>query len=519
MSMKSPSAKAEEFLKISSQFMLGELVTETPHPDTIKLSEQAQDDLPGALEVLKDVDLSMLKILREKLPQVEAMSKEIHDTLRTGGRVFLSGCGSTGRLALAVETIWRSSVEDEALRERVVGFMAGGDLALIKAVEEFEDYTEYGGRQLEELGFSQNDLLLAITEGGETPFVIGTAWKAAELSVRRPYFLYCNPDDLLRKSVERSREIVDSEKIRKINLTVGPMAISGSTRMQATTVQMLAAGMALLHDSPEAMRYSFERLYDYYSLFEVGRLVPFTIEESRIYLEGGYLFYEASEASAITVLTDTTERAPTFSLYPFENQLDRNSERFHPSLCYLVLPDARNSEEGYRMLLGRDPRTLNWPELKGAINDERLYGHDFSARITSLRRSYLPEAVHHTFAIRDGEGRVSFELGGQRLNIDFQEIDLLCRQVILKMLLNMHSTLVMGRLGRYEGNLMTWLRSSNNKLIDRTIRYARILLSRRGIEASYEEVCRACFSEMETIRQDQPIVLHTVERVLSERNS
>ena len=514
MSSERAFAKAEEFLRISNQFMLGELVTEKPHPETADLSRQVVEDLPHALEILKGIDLSMLQILREKLPEVEAMSKEIHNTLRSGGRVFLSGCGSTGRLALAIETLWRSSVSDDRLRERVVGFMAGGDLALIKAVEEFEDFTEYGGRQLEGLGFSQNDLLLAITEGGETPFVIGTAWKAVDLSDRHPYFLYCNPDDVLRESVERSREVIDSDKIRKLNLTVGPMAISGSTRMQATTVQMLAAGLALMCDSPEAIGNSFATLYNYYSSFDVRRLVPFTVEESGVYSNGDYLFYEADEASAITVLTDTTERAPTFSLYPFENQQDRGKEGFNPSLCYLVLPEASSAEEGYRLLLGREPRSLDWPELKGAINNTRLYGHDFSASIVSLRKSYLPEVEHYTFAIRDDDEQVSLELGGHRMAIDFQGIDLLSRQIILKMLLNMHSTLVMGRLGRYEGNLMTWLRSSNNKLIDRTIRYARILLSRRGVDASYEDVCRACFAEMETIRPDQPIVLYTVERVL-----
>ncbi len=509
--------KAESFLKISSQFMLGDLVTEQPHPVTSDLSRQSVEDLPLALELLKSIDLEMLKVLESKLPEVAVLASEIRDTLSTGGNIYMSGCGSTGRLSLALETIWRNVHPETEMKDRVIGFMAGGDLALIKAVEAFEDYTAYGARQLMDLGFGENDLLLAITEGGETSFVIGTAWQAAEVSKRKPYFLYCNPDEILRARVERSREVIESDRIRKMNLTVGPMGISGSTRMQATTVQMLAAGLALFYNDPDSIRDSFKKMRDLYSAFDIRLLAPFTEEESGIYNRGDYLFYESGEKFAITILTDTTERAPTFSLYPFENQQDREKDNFNPCLCYLVLPEATDSPQGYRMLLGRDPRTVEWPELNGAINTARLYGHDFSRNIVELRQSYLKDAGHYTFTILERGEVIALELGENRLNLDLTGIDVLSQHIVLKMLLNIHSTLVMGRLGRYEGNLMTWLRSSNNKLIDRTIRYARILLHGKGFNADYEEVCYACFAEMETIRPDQPIVLHTVKRVIEER--
>jgi N-acetylmuramic acid 6-phosphate etherase len=118
---------------------------------------------------------------------------------------------------------------------------------VIKADEEFEDLPDYGARQLMELGFGTNDLLISTTEGGETPFVIGATEKATEVSTRAPYFLYCNPDEILIECVERSRRVIDNERIRKLNLTVGPMAISGSTRMQSTTILMFAVGLALFH--------------------------------------------------------------------------------------------------------------------------------------------------------------------------------------------------------------------------------------------------------------------------------
>ena len=98
---------------------------------------------------------------------------------------------------------------------------------------------------MKELGFGENDLLIASTEGGETPWVIGTVEYAAKHSKRNPYFTYCNPDETLVNLVERSRRVLKNDRIKKINLTVGNMGITGSTRMQATTIQMYAAGLAL----------------------------------------------------------------------------------------------------------------------------------------------------------------------------------------------------------------------------------------------------------------------------------
>ena len=117
--------------------------------------------------------------------------------------------------------------------------MAGGDYALIKSVEGFEDFAPFGRKQIADLGVSAGDVVFAITEGGETSFVIGTAWQGLEAGAR-VFFVYNNPDDVLRAHVRRSREVIDEPRIEKVNLTTGPMAITGSTRMQATSIELLA---------------------------------------------------------------------------------------------------------------------------------------------------------------------------------------------------------------------------------------------------------------------------------------
>ena len=115
--------------------------------------------------------------------------------------------------------------------------MAGGDFALIKSVEGFEDFAAFGKKQMTDLGVSARDVVFAITEGGETSFVIGTAWAGVDAGAK-VYFVYNNPDEILCEHVERSREVIQDARIEKINLTTGPMAITGSTRMQATSIQL-----------------------------------------------------------------------------------------------------------------------------------------------------------------------------------------------------------------------------------------------------------------------------------------
>ena len=244
--------RSDEFLKISDQFQLGVLTTESSHPVTANLSETAKRDVSAALG-------PAVRGGRRRGPQVSRVRRvgpggghqgqPCCARLKNGGKVFFTGCGSTGRLSIQLVSIWRDfwqqqrarglncSPAPEDFENRAFSVMAGGDFALIKSVEGFEDFTEFGRKQIGDLGVSARDVVFAITEGGETSFVIGTAWKGLEVGAK-VYFVYNNPDDMLCEHVKRSREVIQEPRIEKINLTTGPMAITGSTRMQATTIQL-----------------------------------------------------------------------------------------------------------------------------------------------------------------------------------------------------------------------------------------------------------------------------------------
>ncbi len=498
------SDKTTEFLSIAAQFKLGHLVTESFHPKTTHLSKLVKENVKEAHSLLQEVDRDALSMMKAKEGELFELAQTIQNTLKAGNKVFMCGCGATGRLSLVLETLHRQQYGDTG---KVFSFMAGGDFALIKSVESFEDRTDFGEKQLMELGFGPHDLLLASTEGGETPFVIGACNKAAAYSDNSPYFLYCNPDDVLMP-INRSKEVIENSRIKKINLTVGPMAISGSTRMQSSTVLMLGIGVGLLYEHKDAQ--AFKEFYQDFlrrlTLTDYSSLASLTTLEANLYLEKKYLNYLADPHLAISILTDTTERSPTFSLRAFENNLESSSER---SLSYLFIPEVSTSAEAWTKLLWRKPRALDWNELDGKISHEKVMGFDISEAGLKKRSTSIPT---ENFIISYAQGRVSFQCQSEKVTFEWGREPLM-NHLMVKMLLNAHSTLIMGLLGRYEGNVMTWVRPSNNKLIDRATRYILQLLKQKNKTASYEAVVEKIFAEVEILNENEPVVLRVLEKL------
>lgn len=512
--MKQREDEALEFLKICEQFRLGNLPTETPHPKTITLSQDANNDLSKAINTIKEIDHEVFLKIKSSLFSLKYLQESIHATITSGNKVFLCGCGATGRLSLALETIWRHKYSaSPEIKDSIISFMAGGDVALIHSVEKFEDFPEFGERQLKELGFKDGDLLISCTEGGETPFVIGATHAAAEISHRSPYFLYCNPDDILIQTTQRSKEVIKNPRIEKINLTVGPMALTGSTRMQATTVLMYAAGLCLwYHDRPYTeMEIEVHKMLEFLEKTDFSFLDKFIERESDIYKKGEFILYETDSYLGISILTDTTERSPTFSLYPFENQQDENK---NPSLSYLYFKDSQDAEKAWFDLLSRAPRCFHWKEVTAQTTLERLMGFDFSSQLVVHRKNYLTKQHHHfKIYFNPSKNEMVFELDELHHRIELSTLNFLSAHLVLKILMNNLSTLIMGRMNRYESNLMTWVRASNNKLIDRAVRYAHFLLHQKGINASYSDLVHACFRLKDEVPRDQALVLKIVEEL------
>ncbi len=577
---RSARERAGEFLRDGGEFHLGPLVTEASHPRSQRLSEAAQGDAAAGLALLFDVDRDVVETYDHwsRSGQPEELRDLALAALEGGGRLFFTGCGATGRLSIQLDSAWRAFWQDrrdrglsspppDAWEDRTFSVMAGGDYALIKSVEGFEDFAPFGRKQIADLGVSKGDMVFAITEGGETSFVIGTAWEALEKGAAVA-FVYNNPDEVLRTHVTRSREVLDEPRILKINLTTGPMAITGSTRMQATSIQLLALltvlemtlremlvragtaepGLGSSSSVPQAIREGLRALHTETTSERLRReLAHLVTAEEHVYRKGARTAYFAASL-AVDVLTDTTERSPTFCTPSFRKWDDQEAAE---SWAFLFTP-APSTEEAWTRLLRREPQTIEWAEedLRALLDEEAAErqgavlreigraelmrfrigfdgradrptrpgdgvtavvaepdlplleeGAPFARALERAREAGAVTAVigvgrpaalarlAGTAVTRNGDTLV---VGLEILSTPFL-LDPLTR-VGVKMLLNALSTCAMVRLGRVLGNRMIWVVPSNLKLIDRSIRYIQDLAG-----ASYEEACQALFEVIEYV--------------------
>ncbi|MBN1114870.1 MAG: hypothetical protein JXA66_05980, partial [Oligoflexia bacterium] len=308
----------------------------------------------------------------------------------------------------------------------------------------------------------------------------------------------------------RSKKIILNKNVGKINLNTGPMAISGSTRMQASTIIMAVIGYALLHDKKD-INGETDKLTDCYKKSGPVFLNRFIKREADLYKNNKYIIY-LTKNYPMTILTDTTERSPTFNLHPFENKFDSPVK---PSLSYICVTNSRNSKSAWKAILKRNPRPLEWEGLRNIADTGYLYGFDFSRRALNIRKKYIRETDLHYFSINGKRGCINFSLDDTRHKLDMGKTGLLTENLVLKMLLNIHSTLVMGLMGRYSGNIMTWVRPTNYKLIDRSVRYIIYILSQKGLEnISYRYVTENLFEELDRYTEYESIINKVVKNIL-----
>lgn len=493
-----------EFLKRYKDFQLGELPTEKPHPETQGLSDMATEDLSKALEVLKSVDLHSLEKFGSAISSLDPLKEAISETLDAGGDIFICGCGATGRLSLLLESLWREKFNTD----RVHGFMAGGDVALVHSLEGFEDYPELGKKHLIELGFGENDLLIASSEGGETPYVIGATEAAAEISKRQAFFLYCNPTAELVERIPRSQSIIENKKVTSIEIFVGSMALSGSTRMQASTALQLGIGWCLLEQEKE-LSDLYQEFMEEFRKLDYQKLRPFIEKEHFIYSENEYVMYMPRQL-ALSVFTDSTERSPTFSLPAFEN------ENFKPggtsSLSYILIPSASDKNEAWLNLIGRPPKALAW-DSDPRTGKEYLESFDFSRQAVENREERLDFKRQYLFEIFYKNQNLHWSLAGLEEDWEVSISSSIGVNTLLKLLLNTHSTLLMGKMGRYKSNVMTWVKPTNGKLVDRAARYVQYLLKEGNQEADYLDIVHLIYKCKDEALNQTPVVIRVLEEI------
>jgi N-acetylmuramic acid 6-phosphate etherase len=173
----------------------------------------------------KSVPLAVEKVI----PQIETLVNEVVRKLSAGGRLFYIGAGTSGRLGI----LDASEIPPTygMTHGKVIGIIAGGDIAIRKAVENAEDDETQAWRDLRVHGINDKDVLVGIAASGRTPYVIGGLRDARANGIKTGCIV-CNVGSDVAKNSDYPIEVV-----------VGPEFVTGSTRMKSGTAQKLILNM------------------------------------------------------------------------------------------------------------------------------------------------------------------------------------------------------------------------------------------------------------------------------------
>lgn len=205
---------------------LSHLVSEGRNPETMDI------DLLPSLEIVKRINQQdkLVPLAVEKvLPEIAQAVDKITQAFKSGGRLVYMGAGTSGRLGIldASECPPTFGVSDQM----VIGLIAGGPDAILKAKEGAEDSPELGVADLKSIEFSDKDVVVGIAASGRTPYVIGALEYANDLGATT-VALSCNPDSIIAEVAQIA-----------ISPVVGPEALTGSTRLKSGTAQKLVLNM------------------------------------------------------------------------------------------------------------------------------------------------------------------------------------------------------------------------------------------------------------------------------------
>ena len=588
----------KDFLENEKQFHLGVITTEQSNPITKNLSATIAKDTAKGVKTILNADYKIAEVARGQFhtPEFEAFVNDIKRCMDERRKVVFSSVGASGRMAIQMDGAWRTfwqglvdkipahRYEFLEIAEVVSSFTTGGDRALVRSVENFEDYMTVGAKQVDEAEMTKEDVLVALSECGLSASINGSAVRGYELGIRT-YYLHCNPEHILRTHLDRARavfECVDEyqENIKngvptdkyivKIPLVVGNMAVSGSTRMQVTTVELLAAGAALemaanrwlqenlTEEELKVVGGEFLNLDQYADAFEslnkqlssgkalkgLAKAVDFEVET---YTAKGLVTYITHDY-LLDIMTDTTERQPTFTLPPFKKFKDTTKE---VSWAYIKDPLYPN-EVAWQHVFRRDIKGLEWtkedyiemkasqdiinnpPKVSGAeVLDYCIGYEDDPSRydrpnckliLIDVNGSATPEIVKwYKNELPKYSGGVVIRFGqipAEKITKDEiripVELPRTCTDImyhlLVKVAFNALSTGTMAKMGRVFGNWMVQVLPTNKKLIDRS---SRIIASLAKIpyEQAVEEFFISYYNRKPEDEYRESYVIETLRRL------
>ncbi|MBI5307736.1 MAG: N-acetylmuramic acid 6-phosphate etherase [Planctomycetes bacterium] len=203
-----------------------QLITEQRNPRTLDI------DSKTTLEIVDCINTEDARVITAVQKEQEQIAKAVDltiEALKGGGRLIYIGAGTSGRLGILDASECPPTFSSDP--NMVVGIIAGGERAVFQSIEGAEDLPESGATDIQQKEVNHRDVVVGITTGGTTPYVMGGLFEAKKRNAR-VVFLCCNPETMPGFDVD----VI-------IRPVVGPEVITGSTRMKAGTATKLILNM------------------------------------------------------------------------------------------------------------------------------------------------------------------------------------------------------------------------------------------------------------------------------------
>ncbi len=205
---------------------LSQMVTESRNPASEHIDQVSTLEM---LKIINNEDKKVPLSIEKILPNIAQLVDKVAEAFQQGGRLIYCGAGTSGRLGILDASECPPTFGTP--HEQVIGLIAGGHQAILRAVENAEDNRQLGQKDLEYIQFNAKDVLVGIAASGRTPYVLGAMDYAQSLGATVAA-ISCNPDSAMAKQADIP-----------LTAVVGPEVVTGSSRMKAGTAQKLILNM------------------------------------------------------------------------------------------------------------------------------------------------------------------------------------------------------------------------------------------------------------------------------------
>ena len=205
---------------------LQQFITESRNSASANIDTLSTLDM---LTVINNEDKKVAIAVESILPEIAKAVDAIALAFENGGRLIYCGAGTSGRLGILDASECPPTFGSPT--EQVVGLIAGGKTAILKAVENAEDNQQAGELDLQNIQLNKNDVVVGIAASGRTPYVIGAMRYAKSLGC-----------DVVSLCCNDNSEMANIANIA-LDVIVGPEVVTGSSRLKAGTAQKLVLNM------------------------------------------------------------------------------------------------------------------------------------------------------------------------------------------------------------------------------------------------------------------------------------